>query len=430
MTIAGYNPRKQMILCRRFLKLAMVVMWLQAVLLQADAAVDKAQSVADLAKQIAGIAGPGPAKLTIRNQSSLSSEELPAIRQMLERDLRAYGVLVSHADGVTLIRVTLSENTMGGLWVAEIQEGKDVRVAMVRAELGTAARTQAGTGMTLRKTLIWQQGEPMLDVLLLQTGAIRRMVVLEPERIESYVMAAGGWTKEQQVEIARTRPFPRDMRGRLIIGQVTLFDAYLPGVLCSGAESDGALTVSCADSDDPWPLTTPRPLSEHDGGSNTGLQKAFYSATRNYFTGVLSPGFGMQLQPFYSAATIPRLSGVAELFNGVDGKVVIVENNVVKALAGVRDWGSDLVTIRSGCGSGVQVLVSGSGTSPTDSVRAYEIPGREAEPVSAPLALDGPVMAMWPSSNFTSATVVIQTSATGQAQSIQYEAYSVSAFCN
>ena len=143
-----------MILCRRFLKLATVVMWLQAMLLQADAAVDKAQSVADLAKQIAGIAGPGPAKLTIRNQSSLSSEELPAIRQMLERDLRGYGVLVSLADGVTFIRVTLSENTMGGLWVAEIQEGKEVRVAMVRVELGTAARTQDGTGMTLRKTLM------------------------------------------------------------------------------------------------------------------------------------------------------------------------------------------------------------------------------------------------------------------------------------
>jgi hypothetical protein len=430
MTTAGYNSRKQMILCRRFLKLAMVVVWLQAVLLQADVAVNRAQPVADLAKQIAGIAGPGPVKLTIQNQSSLSSEELPAIRQMLERDLRGYGVLVSPADGATLIRVTLSENTTGGLWVAEIQEGKEVRVAMVHVDLGTAARTQAGTGITLRKTLVWQQREPVLDVLPLQVGAIRRMVVLEPERIESYVMSAGGWTKEQQVEIAHTQPFPRDMRGRLIIGQENLFDAYLPGALCLGAESNGALTVSCADNDDPWPLATPGSLSDHDGGSNTVLQKAFYNAMRNYFTGVLAPGFGMQLQPFYSAAAISRLSGVAELFSGVDGKVVIIENNTMKAIAGARDWGSDLATIHSGCGSGVQVLVSGSGTTAADSVRAYEIPGREAEPVSAPLALDGPVMAMWPSSDGTSATVVVQTSATGQAQSMQYEVYSVSALCN
>ncbi len=194
----------------------MVVVWLQAVLLQADVAANRAQPVADLAKQIAGIAGPGPVKLAIQNQSSLSSEELPAIRQMLERDLRGYGVLVSPADGATLIRVTLSENTMGGLWVAEIQEGKEVRVAMVHVDLSTAARTQAGTGMTLRKTLVWQQREPVLDVLLLQAGAIRRMVTLEPRA--GYRSYGGCWAalmRQEQPVGWRTPALPSDMRGRL-----------------------------------------------------------------------------------------------------------------------------------------------------------------------------------------------------------------------
>ena len=46
----------------------------------------------ELAKQIAAIAGPGPAKVTIKNRSGLAPEQLPAIRQKLERDLQSYGV--------------------------------------------------------------------------------------------------------------------------------------------------------------------------------------------------------------------------------------------------------------------------------------------------------------------------------------------------
>jgi hypothetical protein len=113
------------------------------------------------------------------------------------------------------------------------------------------------------------------------------------------------------------------------------------------------------------------------------------------------------------------------LFNGIDGRVVLVENNTLKPVTGARDWGSDLAAIHSACGSGMQVVTSASGAAPTDSLRAYEIPGREATPVSAPLALDGPVMALWPSSDGTSAMVVIQTM-----QPALYEVYSVSALCN
>jgi hypothetical protein len=413
-----------MILCRRVLTLMLAVVWMGAVLFSAEAAVEREQPVADLAKKIAAIAGPGPAKLTMRNQSSLTADELPAIRRLLERDLREYGVLVSGAESATIIRVTLSENASGGLWVAEVQEGTEVRVAMVSVALEMTAETQTGAGITLRKTLIWQQQEPVLDAMITQMGATRRMLVLEPERIVSFRMTAVTWTKEKEFAIPHDRPFPRDLRGRLLVGQGHLFDAYLPGVLCTGTQSDDSLTVSCADSDDPWPI------SDAVGTQNMGQQKAFYNVARNYFTGVLAPGFGMQIPPFYDAATVPRPNGTAMLFNGIDGRVVMIENNTMKPIAGARDWGSDLAVIRSACGSGVQVLVSGSGAAPTDSLRAYEIPGHEAEPVSAPLSVDGQVMAMWPSNDGASATVVVQRATTGQAQFVPYEVYSVSALCN
>src|SRR5215469_2716265 len=135
MSCSRYNPQKPMMVVRRFLLIALAVAWMGGVLAQADGADDRTQPVADLAKQIASIAGPGPAKLTIRNLSSLSAEELPGIRKMLERDLRSYGVRVSDIDGATTIRVTLSENTEGGLWVAEVEEGTEVHVVMISVSL-------------------------------------------------------------------------------------------------------------------------------------------------------------------------------------------------------------------------------------------------------------------------------------------------------
>jgi hypothetical protein len=415
MQSTRYNPRKQMIICRRVLAPVLAVLCVSASLCHAQAATNWEQPAAELSKQIAAIAGPGPAGLTIRNQSSLNAEDLPSIQKLLERDLRSYGIFASALQSATNIRVTLSENNAGGLWVVEVQEGTEVRVVMVPVALDTPAKAQISSEITLRKSLVWQQTQPVLDAMIVQSGATRTLLVLEPERIVSYAMTSGSWTMQQEFAITHSRPFPRDLRGRILPGQGHLFDAYLPGMLCMGADNGGSLSVSCNDSDDPWPVS-----------ENPVPQKAFFNATRNYFTGVLSPGFGMQLQPFYHSAVLPRPTGVAMLFNGIDGRIIMIENNVTKPITGVRDWGSDFASIRSGCGAGAQLLVSGSGAAPSDSVRAYDIPGREAEPVSSALPLDGQVTAMWPSSDGTAATVIVR-SATAQ---MSYEVYDVSALCN
>jgi hypothetical protein len=430
MRSTGYNPRKQMIVSRRVLALVLVVVWMRAALFRAEGQANREWPVAGLAKQIAASAGPGPAKLSIQNLSSLSADEIPRVRALLEHELKGYGVIATTADSPTSIRVTLSENSAGGLWVAEVQEGTEVRVMMAPAVLGATGEAQPGAGVTLRKVLVWQQRSSVLDVLIVQQGAMRTMFVLEPERVVSYAWVTTGWAKQQEFAIAHTRPFPRDMRGRLIAGQGHVFDAYLPGVLCTGTASGAGVAVSCSDSDDPWPLPdVPASLNvvqSFSAGSGSMPQKAFYNITHNYFTGVLSPGFGMQLQPFYDAAALSRPTGAAMLFNETGGRIVLIENSVMKPITGTRDWGSDFVAVHSACGTGTQVLVSGSGAAPSDSVRAYDIPGREAGAVSAPLAMDGPVMAMWPANDGAGATVVVR-SAAGQ---IPYEVYSVSALCN
>ena len=63
--------------------------------------------------------------------------------------------------------------------------------------------------------------------------------------------------------------------------------------------------------------------------------KAFYNPARNYFTGVVTPGIGVDLPPFYAAGMIPRAAGgAALLMSGIDGKVQIVENGALRVRRG------------------------------------------------------------------------------------------------
>jgi hypothetical protein len=418
MKSAGYNPPQRMIFKRSFWPVVVALM----LVLPAAHAANWEQPVGDLAKQIAALTGPGSVKLTIRNDSSLASGEIPAIRRLLERDLRGFGVVAGGSESATLIRVTLSENLQGGLWVAEVVEGTETRVTMLPVMLGATTVAGGGPTLTLRRTLLLTEPDPVLDAQLFSIGGVQRLVVLEPERIVSYVRnaavlaptgtATGNWIEDQHFAIAHTRPFPRDIRGELVAALDHLFDAYLPGAMCSGTTTGAQITVACADSDDPWAVSA--------------SQRAFYNAMRDYFTGVLAPGFGMELAPFYQASDIPRPTGSGMLLNGVDGRVMLIENSVLKPVSGANDWGSDLAVIRSECGSGVQVLVSGSGAAAMgDSLRAYEIAGREAMAVSAPLTVEGAVTAIHGAANGASATVIVRRDAPAR-----YEVWDGSAFCN
>jgi len=385
------------------------------------------QPAAALARQIAALAGPGPAQLILTNRSTLNPNELPQIRQMLEQDLRSMGILPGGSDSTTMIRITLSQNLHGGLWIAEVQEGTETRVTMLPVNLDAAPAEPGGPTLILRGKPIITEPERVLDAQIFSSTGQQRLIVLESWQVVVYARKAAGpaptattatptlsspWIEEQKLSIPYIANFSRDMRGRIVAAQDHLFNAYLPGVMCRGADNGSAITLACAGSDDPWPVTP--------------TQKAFYDSARNYFMGVLAPGFGMQLAPFYQAAEISHAGSAATLLDDVDGSAVLVQNNQSAPINGTNDWGSDLAAIHSACGSGAQVLVSGSGAAKvSDSLRAYEISGREAVPASTPLQVPGGVTAIWPSISGESAIVVID-----KPDSNEYEVWSVAASCN
>jgi hypothetical protein len=374
------------------------------------------QPCAALAEQIGGIVGPGQAQLTIRNLSTISPEEIPAIHKLLEEDLRARGVVSSGVESANSIRVTLSESARERLWVAEVMEGNQTQVTMVKLNLDSPHQRQAIGGMLLRREVIFTMRDQPLAVLLVQG----ELVALDSEEIAIFDRASDGWREIKRVRIGQERPLPRDPRGILIADAGgTGFHAWLAGVQCAGSSASSDWALSCHASDDPWPIF------QVDNAVGLPPISAFYNAARNYFTGVVTPNLGVDPPPFYSATVIPRPAGVAAmLVNGIDGKVLLADNDGLKSISGTRDWGSDFAVIHSGCGAGTEVIASGSGEAATDSLRVYELPALEAVPASAPITMDGTVTALWTAPDGKSAFAVVR------AGPIQYEVNRVSALCN
>ncbi len=398
------------------------------------------QPAAALAEQIAGILGPGQAQLTIRNLSRIPTDEIPVIRRLLEQDLKARGVQASGAESANTIRVTLSENQRERLWVAEVLEGSEKRVAMVHVdyEAAQAAPTQERIVLHKEKYVSsvglsrWPDipfDEPVLAMIVTKTG----LVALKQDQIVPIEMTLAGWMARAGFYLNQRQQSPRDPRGIIIpSADGNGFTAFTSGSECTGRftppedksqNPEDGWSVHCHASDDPWPI------SDADSTQGATTIKAFYNSARNYFTGVVTPSVGVDLPPFYSAALIPRPDGAGLLIGGIDGKVQLAEAGVLKAVAGTRDWGSDFAALGSGCGAGTQIIASGSGEALTDSLRAYEVPALEAIPASAPLAMEGTVTALWTAADGKSVFAVVRK-AEGEGQADQYEVDRVTASCN
>jgi len=405
-----YNARQSMTLHRLFFGLlALVLSALPAYSVPPET---WAAPAARLAKEIANISGPGTIALTLKNQSSIPNDEVAAIRRAIEAQLRMNGVQTRSAENAaSSVAVTLSENLQAWLWVAEVTQGSETKTALVSvARSGNVASAGIGPAMTLKRALVYAQASPILDFAMIHAGNDTHLVILDAANVSLYKSTGTKYELEQAFPLLHSKAFPRDLRGRLTIGKDHLFDAYLPGVICS-SNAVTPISVMCHESDDPWPL---------------GSQKALFNSARDFFTGALLPGIGKPVSPFFTAAELQRSNYTLWIFTGVDGVVResdgLNERRVASSVSG--DWGSDMAGVRTACGLGTQLLVTSAGDV-VDSLRAFEVPDREPVLVSAAVGFEGPITALWPSMDGTTANTVVHNLTGGR-----YEAYSVSVACN
>ena len=332
-----------------------------------------AESARALARRIAAALTPGEAvQLTVRNVSSLAAPDFAPARQAIEAELHARG------EGAT-VNVTLSENSLGYLWVAEIvRAGKRDAVIMERAP-APDARAADASPLVVEKKPLWEQEAPILDIAASEGG----IAILDPSGISLYRQQDGRWNRVKQAPVDFPKPWPRDWRGRLALRNGELV-AFLPG----------------AEAGPEWPLEI--------GGARI-------LAPRNYFT-------APKLPPFFSAAR----AGDGWVLAGVDGRAQLF-SAALEPLASFAGWGSDVARVEAKCVTAPLVLATKAGDSDDpDEVQAFEIVERKAVAVGAPVEFLGPGTAMHEWADGTgSALVISRNLKTGR-----YAAFTLTVSCS
>jgi hypothetical protein len=193
--------------------------------------------------------------LELQNLTQMPGAQWSSFRKLLQDELRKAGVETAGVgtqpeSGIPArLRITLSENPRSLLLVAEVFSGDNRQIAML--PWGLPARAQQKPRITLTQKLLLTQAEPILDLLLVDSGS--QMLILDAEKIVSLRWMGNKWTPSATASLILPRPMPRDPRG-LLITTAGGFEAFLPVATCTGAWNP-ELKLTCAGGTANWPGT-------------------------------------------------------------------------------------------------------------------------------------------------------------------------------
>jgi hypothetical protein len=373
--------------------------------------------VGTLAGQIADVVRPSKAiSLEVQNISSLGAADVEMIRHALQEQLARRGIRIGANGGE--VKVALSENVERFVWIAEVPRKDEVKVFLASLEGKATANVPAvRQSVELRREIVWQQAEPMMDFLISDVApeGLPVMFVLEAKRIVSYRKEKGSWNGAETFPIPVPDHRPRDLRGLADVFE-QLFSFQLSDAHCEGAAVD-TFELICRGSPPAWPILS--------GGQDRGSMNIV--GNRNYFDADLDVYGDVEVQalPFYTIAVMRRMKGSQWILSELDGKSRKYDESL-KATAAYSGWGDDIVAVAPGCGGDWQILASATGdwTEP-DRLRSYDMEKDAAVADSEPLEFSGPILALWPSLDARTARVVSKNLQTGM-----YEASIVTASCS
>src|SRR5690349_19822091 len=278
------------------------------------------------------IGSPTSISLSFSNVSSVHPANIERSRREIEQQFRLHGVRPATPEqAVVSVIVTFSENVRGAVWLAEILEGQTRDVLIFPVARTSSALAGAETSVSLQSRLVLSQDSPILDFVELPASnpAERQILVLSPDKLVLYATQQGRTQATQVINLAAARARTRDPRGRLFFHD-NLLEAYLPGYRCDG-NAVGTISVSCQQSDDPWPLV-----------SAANSPKAFYANARNFFTGVITPAVRDQaLPPFYATSVYSAPDGNHLLLATTDGRMQFENGGSLRTV-----MGSEIATIK------------------------------------------------------------------------------------
>jgi hypothetical protein len=325
-------------------------------------------AAAQLASRIASLV-PRGSKISLveQNLTPVLAIGWPNFWGLFDAELRKAGLeIVNPGSTGQRVRITLSENPRGFLFVADVISGDNHQVALLPCNPLPVAEERPP--WSFRKKPLWAQKEPILDVLLFDNDM--QMLVLDANKVASFRFSDGKWIPSATASLILPRPIPRDPRGR-IEAVPEGFRVFIPGATCAGTLQPD-LKVTCAPGNETWSEGRVRWVTDRNMLESDAVKAPFYSIANGFF-------------------------------------------------GGAEGWGSDIAAVEDPCAGAPAVIASGAATD-HDEVRAYN---SQATPASEALPLPGPVTALWPAEKLGQVTLVVHNLHTGE-----YEASSLGLACS
>lgn len=360
---------------------------------------------------------------TVTDVSAGAPVDLSWLRQSIESQITTEGGrLVQFALGSAAptpadaqVQVAISHNLNGYILVAQIAMTGSKQIVVAPVASTEPAAGPPGAVPVLQRKIVWQQTDPILDFAKGSPDATHTIwYILQPDRLSTYEFNGASQILHVDEQFSRLYT-SRDSRGRLALINPTHVTAVVAAIRCDGTWNPGFALTCSPNVGQLWPV---------------GTVNVTFDPTHNFFTGAvtLSAGVVTHYPPFFSAAFPPDATGGSTsrwILAGLNGQALLFTGSA-QASATFFDWGSDVVSLNSGCGHSWEVLVTGPGDwSEPDRIQLYQIANRQATAVGEPLHFPGPILSLWPADDSQSARVVFHNLQTGM-----YEASIVSVSCS
>jgi hypothetical protein len=365
---------------------------------RADSLEEAARS---LARKVSSAIHASSVTCDFRNLSTLRRAEFTNLFAAFQEELQSHGVKLLAADGPVSLVVSVTQDPAEYIAIVQIQtKGNTETLMETIGPVDGPAAPEPAFSITLHREFLFSQNDPISDVVLDQDG--KHAQVLAVHEVSAYELQGDRWELTGVNRLPRHRVPKRSDTGFLGIG-IDSASAVFPEEIC---------TVSLLPGNSGWEC--------RKNGLPMGVRGVSQEAMA-----------GKNLGAWISAAQIVTEGKTKIIVTGEDGLARMYEE-AAEPVTVFPNWGSEIASVYSGCGSGWQLLVTGKGdwTKP-DEIQAIDIQDLRAQTVSEPMEFPGPIIVLhtpgmtWPDYTANGQAVA----ADRNLQTGRYEAYLLSIAC-
>jgi hypothetical protein len=356
-----------------------------------------------LARKVWAFVHGSSVTLEFRNLSSLRSAEFASVSAAFQEELQRRGVKILPADAAVSLVVSVTQNPTQYIGVVQIQRKETIET--VKDTIGLVngpGAPEPAFSLVLHKELLFTSDSAILDVGL--DADAKHAYALEVQEISSYEWRGAEWVPAG-VEHLHILESPERAEQGLYSGVLADAEAaYLPGEVCQ--------------------------ISFVDGKGWNCERTTEHVPVRTVSAAALA---GKKVGAWISAAQFETEGKTKIVVTGQDGLARLYEEGA-EPVASFSNWGSEIASVYSGCGSGWQVLVTGKGDWTTsDSIQAIDLKDRRAQSVSAGMEFAGPIVVLHTPATRTAVNAAANGRAIAVVRNLQtgrYEAYQLSISCS